>query len=92
MAAGWGLVETIPSGARNGLPVPGGYVYRGAKTLEDELPFVCAGGCGRRLESDRWPACAVCRGTQYFEPAPKCEGCGRKPGSRACRKAHRVSS
>src|SRR5271155_3629348 len=56
---------TLPGGGhRNGMPGYRDYsVYRGKLPLEVELPYVCADGCGRRMESDRWPVCAVCRGT-----------------------------
>lgn len=56
---------TLPGGgARNGLPDQPGYVYRGKLPLEVELPFLCEGGCGRRLEIKPGPCmgrCAVCR-------------------------------
>ncbi len=71
-------------GARNGMPGFRDYTYRGEKTLEAELPYECEGGCGRRLETDRWPRCAVCRGGTYYEPG-ECSQCGYKPGSRNCR-------
>jgi hypothetical protein len=38
------------------------YVYRGKRPLEVECPFLCPGGCGRRLESLQYGPCAVCRG------------------------------
>jgi len=67
-----GIIAASGSG-RNGL-VTGyhDYSYRGERTMEAELPYACAGpGCGRRMDSDRWPLCAVCRGT-WEERCPDC--------------------
>lgn len=78
-------VRTVPAGVRNGLEVKvSSYVYRGDKPLEVECPYECPGGCGRRLETLQWGACAVCRGTKYYEPG-KCQRCGYKPGGRNCK-------
>jgi hypothetical protein len=74
----------LPDGARNGLPGFHDYAYRGAKPLVAELQFLCEAGCGRRLETNRFQPCAVCRGTEYHPPG-KCARCGYKPGSRNCR-------
>lgn len=50
---------------RNGLPGLHDYVYRGKLTLEAELPYLCDGGCGRRMEKTgraiNGGLCAVCR-------------------------------
>jgi hypothetical protein len=54
------------STARNGLGGFHDYGYRGERTLAAELPFLCEGGCGRRVGGQgRRPSqsktCAVCR-------------------------------
>jgi hypothetical protein len=52
--------------ARNGLGDFHDYGYRGERTLAAELPFLCDGGCGRRVGGrggSESRTCAVCRGT-----------------------------
>jgi hypothetical protein len=77
-------VKPMLTGARNGLPERSAHdwTYRGELPLEVELPYECAGRCGRRCSKPE--RCAVCRGEKYYEPS-KCPRCGRKPGSRNCR-------
>jgi hypothetical protein len=58
------------------------YEYRGKLTLEAELPFQCASGCGRRTDRPS-RSCAVCSGTYYYPPR-NCGRCGHKPGSGNC--------
>jgi hypothetical protein len=82
------LVRPVPTGARNGLDrEPHDWTYRGKLTLEAELPYECAAGCGRRMDRTNMNGgiCATCRGV-HFHPPGKCEVCGYKPGS----KNHRV--
>jgi len=71
------MIQPVPSGARNGLPAPRDYTYRGKLPLAVELPYECEAGCGRRMEKTgrNGGVCAVCRGTSYYQD-PKCEVCG----------------
>jgi hypothetical protein len=79
-------IKTTPSGAVNGLGGPHDYtVYRGKKPLEVELPYECAGGCGRRMEKiSNVPGgrCAVCRGAwERDAERNRCRECGYHRGN-----------
>lgn len=95
---GRAVVQPVPQGVRNGMPGFHDYTYRGKLTLEVELLYKCPGGCGRRMESDRFGLCAVCRAAGvYYKPRPprakaspgkrvQCKRCRSTPGGERCKR------